>query len=462
MATTFTSSLITNIGGVNNWVDGTEAHTSFDVTGSAVYTGTNLSVGDTFTVILAFGGSLKMTVTGHVTSVDTTLKTIQWTAPCTNLDALFNSADGTKRMTASLSVDGTTGFVTSPQQTFSYLSCFTRGTMLTTPDGERAVETLQEGDLLLTATGAARPVKWIGHRVVSAGRHIFAGRISPVRICQDAFADGLPTRDVLLSPDHAILADGKLISAQQLVNGATILLEPHQPEVEYFHVELDTHDVLLASGLPVESYLDTGNRGFFGNADVPVALHPDLAAGSDQSVRDALSCAPFASDEQSVQPVWQRLAERARAMGRQIAAPSSVVDDPDLRLDVAGVRVDAVSRSGSRFLFPLPDGSLLVRLLSRSGSPVDTRPWADDTRQLGVRIARLRFRQGTSVEDIALDGPTLHGGWWDIERDGADLRRWTDGDAMLTLPRSARMGMLEVELSDVLPYVVQDTGRRAA
>ncbi|MBS0638326.1 MAG: Hint domain-containing protein [Proteobacteria bacterium] len=455
MANAFTSATITNIAGVNNWVDGIEATTTFDVSGVASFSpSATINAGDTFSVILGFGGGKKMTVTGTVATVDNVNHTITWTAPCSNLASLLSDAEGTKRMTASISTDPgplNNQYVTSAQQTFAYLSCFVRGTLLSTPDGERAVETLQAGDMVLTASGAARPVKWLGRRVVKASRHVFAGRIAPVRVCRAAFADGVPARDVLLSPDHAVLVDGKLIPVRQLVNGASVLLEPHQPEVEYFHVELDTHDVLLASGLPVESYLDAGDRGFFANGGVQVELHPTLDEQSGYRARENASCMPFVTDEQSVQPVWQRLVERAQTKGQQVPS-QPVVADPDLHLTIDGARVDAVSRTGSRYVFPLPDGSAVVRVMSRNALPIDSRPWMEDTRQLGVRIARLRLRQGSSVEDISLDGPALHDGWWSIERDGPDLRRWTDGDAMLTLPRPARMAMLEVELSDVLAY----------
>jgi hypothetical protein len=94
---------------------------------------------------------------------------------------------------------------------------------------------------------------------------------------------------VLLSPDHAGLVDGLLVPARLLVNGATIAWEVDLAAVIYYHVELDRHDVLLAEGLPVESYLDTGDRGNFANGDGPVALHPDFASRA----WEASGCAPL-------------------------------------------------------------------------------------------------------------------------------------------------------------------------
>src|ERR1700746_3348993 len=119
------------------------------------------------------------------------------------------------------------------------------------------------------------------------------------------------------------------------MNGATIRQEQDWTSVEYFHVELDAHAILLAEGLPAESYLNTGNRGFFANSGEPLVLHPDLADETDYPARAAGSCAPFVSDEASVRPVWQRLAERAAALGLPAARPAASTD-PELRVGGAG------------------------------------------------------------------------------------------------------------------------------
>jgi serralysin len=90
--------------------------------------------------------------------------------------------------------------------------------------------------------------------------------VLPVRICASAFAAGIPARDLLLSPDHAVFVEdergGVLIPVGNLVNGATIARQ-QVDGITYFHVELRKHDVLIAEGLKAESYLDTGNRASF-------------------------------------------------------------------------------------------------------------------------------------------------------------------------------------------------------
>ena len=156
--------------------------------------------------------------------------------------------------------------------THAALACFASGTRIGTDQGEVAVEKLRVGDCAVTADGAARPIRWIGTMRVDAARHPRPSTVRPVRIRRDAFGAGRPHRDLFLSPDHAIFVEDVLIPVKYLINGTTVRQMPEVADVTYFHVELDRHDVLLAEGLPVESYLETGNVTAFAGgrtANVP-------------------------------------------------------------------------------------------------------------------------------------------------------------------------------------------------
>lgn len=203
-----------------------------------------------------------------------------------------------------------------------------------------------------------RPIRWIGHRQIDLAAHPKPETMTPIRIRRDAVADNVPHRDLLVSPDHAIFIGGKLIPARMLVNGATVIEDGSVRTVRYFHVELDCHAVLVAEGLPAESYLDTGNRAFFANAGLATVLHPDLTIGAGRhGVWERDACAPLATAEADVRPVWERLAARAAALGQAVALPATT-SDAALRLVVDGRALRPISAAEGRYVFPPSNGRL--------------------------------------------------------------------------------------------------------
>lgn len=311
--------------------------------------------------------------------------------------------------------------------------CFAEGTRLLTPTGARAVEDLREGDLVLTAGGAARPVRWIGHMVARPARHPRPHQVQPVRVTAGAFAPGVPAADVRLSPGHAVHVDGVLVPVHHLVNGATIVQEAVE-RVRYFHVELETHDVLLAEGLPCESYLDDGNRAAFANAGDLVRLHgrPDPADWAD-------ACAAMVNDGPRLVAIRERLHARALELGWHCEANAAV------RLVVDGAELAPVHAADGRFWFALP-ATPVVTLCSRAAMPVHTQPDARDTRLLGVAVAEVRVDGVT----VPLDAPAFGAGFHVVEQDAGQAWRWTDGAAVLALDAAAPV-MLEIALCMAAP-----------
>jgi Hint domain len=153
-------------------------------------------------------------------------------------------------------------------------SCFLPGTRIKTTGGEINIEELRIGDNVLTAAGEAMPIKFIGRRNISRKRTAPWSGEGPVKISPFAINSKAPHSDLYVSPWHAIYIDNVLIPAKYLVNGVTIVADamPEALSLTYLHIELDTHEAILAEGLAVESFL-RDNPDAFDNADEYVNLH---------------------------------------------------------------------------------------------------------------------------------------------------------------------------------------------
>lgn len=154
-------------------------------------------------------------------------------------------------------------------------ACFAEGTSVLTEHGLVPVESLQVGTQVVTREGGMEPIIWLGRRHTNCATHPHPHHVWPVRIAAHAFGPDQPFRDLYLSPDHSIFADDILVPIRCLLNGTTIT-QLEVPSVSYYHVELASHQVLLANGLDAESYLDTNSRREFDNGDGPTILHPDF------------------------------------------------------------------------------------------------------------------------------------------------------------------------------------------
>ena len=215
--------------------------------------------------------------------------------------------------------------------------CFARGTLIETPDGAVPVEALQVGSHVVLATGGTAAVIWLGHRRVRTTSQPSPELVYPIRITAGALGGGLPRRDLVVSPDHGLFVDGALVPAGLLVGGEGIRQE-RVDTVEYFHVELPVHAILLAEGAPAESYLDSGNRHTFSNASL-VALHPDLSPAVAADRRGP--CAEMVLEGPRLTAIRARRAEvsasteiRAVDTGRAVARRGSGA--PDRRVERSG------------------------------------------------------------------------------------------------------------------------------
>lgn len=173
--------------------------------------------------------------------------------------------------------------------------CFTAGVRLLTAKGQRPVEKIAVGDLVETADNGLQPVRWVGSRTLDAVDLAAAPELRPIRIARGALGDGLPKRDIMVSPQHRMLvrsaiaqrmfgADEVLVAAKHLVGLAGVSVADDVTEVTYLHLLFDRHEVVFAEGARSETLYVGAEAlrsvGEAARAEI-LALFPQLAEGAD-------------------------------------------------------------------------------------------------------------------------------------------------------------------------------------
>ncbi len=363
-----------------------------------------------------YDGSIPVGATFNYTDGNDALFSGTYDGTNSNGDLIFNNGGSFEVLTNFNYAIGDTLTVTA--QPFV---CFLRGTLIRTPKGDVAVETLQIGDLVLTSPGERRPVKWIGHRDIDLRQLGYPRHGRPVRIAAGAFGPDRPSKDLYVSPGHAICIDlcGELlIPAEKLVNGATIA-EVECDQASYWHVELDSHDILLANNLPAESYLAVGNRSFFEEAGKTLD-----AEEQDRGPSRADYCRPIVLDGPVPAFVRRRLIERAEALGWTASR------ETDLHLLVDGaVRRPLEEGNAAAFLFPA--NAQDVRLVSNTFVPARLGH-NDDSRELGLCVHGLSFSGAQGApRSITPDDERFAGAFHREEAISHLAWRWTKGELIL-------------------------------
>jgi len=217
----------------------------------------------------------------------------------------FNPATSSATSLADSLFAGTLASAVQANWTTSGISppCFCPGTLIATPGGPVPVENLRAGDLVTTMYAGRQRIKWIGRRTYK-GAFANTPLTLPICLLPGAIADGIPARELRVSPGHAIVLEGWLVYAARLVNDGAIFQHAAQESVTYFHIELDTHEIIFAEDCPVESYREEGQRRQFENAGEYEQLYP----GPETALT---LCLPRLEGGFALDAVLRRLAARA-------------------------------------------------------------------------------------------------------------------------------------------------------
>ncbi|MEJ1117840.1 Hint domain-containing protein [Phyllobacterium sp. CCNWLW109] len=203
---------------------------------------------------------------------------------------------------------GATYTYNNATDTLTFLTpCFVRGTLIATPDGEIAVERLKAGTIISSLNNGAVAVKWVGNRSIDPKTLDKPRNDLPIRILAGAIAEDMPSRDLYVSPDHCMFVNGSLVPAKLLINGTTISQPITLNPVDYYHIELEQHDVIWANGAMAETYLDLGNRHVF--------LEPGVLQFTSPKAYDAKACYPLAYSGPAVDAARAIITEREVELG---------------------------------------------------------------------------------------------------------------------------------------------------
>jgi hypothetical protein len=388
--------------------------------------------GSTPSVTLQAVGTATITLTGTASKAGDILSV---TAPASygpapfSATALFGVPDGlvlqdqfgdylvvsSAVLSAGETLEGTASF---GQYAGGPTSCLAAGTPIATRRGRIPVERLRPGDIAILATGGRARIAWIGWRLCVLRQRPEAPvdvHAWPVVFAAGCLQPRVPRHDVVLSPDHAVYIRDRLVPAHLLVNGATIRRHP-VARVTYYHVELATHGILDAAGMPVESFLDTGNRDVFDSA-VGASQTPP---GQDVSAWDDKAFAPLLTEGPVLAEIRAALLERAALLGHRLTR------EPALSVRVDG-RVVAHIRESDGITLNVPPHARSVVFESSSARPCDMFPANSDHRELGLAVAEVSLND----TPLPLDDETRFlSGWHRLE----DTFRWTNGNAVLQIP----------------------------
>ncbi|MBS1000321.1 Hint domain-containing protein [Acetobacter persici] len=332
----------------------------------------------------------------------------------------------------------------SSSQSFS-LACFLPDSMIETPAGDIAVEMLRRGDHLIAYVDGSpitRSIVWTGYQHVTVQPGLPDDEAGyPVRILKDAISDGVPYKDMLITPEHCLFFGAAFIPVRMLVNGRSIFYDRTISSYTYYHVETAEHSIIRADGVLTESYLDTGNRNSFVQDSKVVAIHAGVTC-KEKEVSLSRTV-----DRQTAEVCFNLLRVRAETAGVPYKVNDvPLTDDVDLRLVTSkGQVIRSLRVLQDTHVFMIPPGVDSVKILTRTSRPCDVEgPFVDDRRHLGILVGSITFQGMKTTVPITdhLSADTTEG--WSVQEQLPC--RWTTGNAYLPLPLSTHCGILSIQV----------------
>ncbi|WP_181441994.1 Hint domain-containing protein [Swingsia samuiensis] len=340
-----------------------------------------------------------------------------------------------------------------------YEVCFLKGSMIETPNGAKAVETISVGDMVSTYSvdgkKSEQPVTWVGHKTAHVNTTLAdADAGYPVRIMKNAFADNVPSEDLLITPEHSVFINGHFTPARMLVNGSSIIYDRSITHYEYFHVETEKHSIISANNTLTESYLDTGNRRtFVSETGKVLPLFPQARTWAEDAA------APLVVSRDAIEPLFHEIAQRAETLGyAQTTSAPELTQDADLHLVTEnGSTLRQLRAENGKVVFEIPANTSSVRIVSRASRPSDTiGPFVDDRRFLGVLVGEISIFSGNKTQVITSHISDADLAGWDIVEQGP--HRWTNGYAKLNLDQASQKEsrLLSIQILAAGPYLLEE------